>query len=202
MTNIQESIFKEVANLKPFYYKSKINNIFSWQELADLLNTPLSTDRFHATGIDCQPVKVINGWQTVPNVISTQDIYNYTRNHVCYINDCSRANKKINKIASDLEWSTGFSCDAHIFFSVLNEEKETDGFGMHKDVCHNLIVQVEGTTKFTVQDKFTIILEPGDCVFVPLGVYHRAQSIDKRLSISFPMNPNHKTRQDRFWIDF
>jgi len=73
---------------------------------------------------------------------------------------------------------------------------------MHKDVCHNLIVQVEGTTKFTVQDKFTIILEPGDCVFVPLGVYHRAQSIDKRLSISFPMNPNHKTRQDRFWIDF
>jgi mannose-6-phosphate isomerase-like protein (cupin superfamily) len=202
MINYQESICKQVADLKPFAHKGKINNIFSWQELANLLNTPLSTHRFHAIGKECKAVDKYNEWQTVPDVMSPQDIYNYARNHVCYIQDSSRASKRINKIAHDLEWFTGFSCDAHVFFSVMEEEKETDGFGMHKDVCHNLIVQVEGTTKFTVQDHFTMVLEPGDCVFVPLGVYHKAESIDKRLSVSFPMNPTHKTKQNRFWIDF
>ena len=63
-------------------------------------------------------------------------------------------------------------------------------------------IQVEGKTNFTVKDEFEIVLEPGDCVFVPLGVYHQAKSIEKRLSVSFPMNPEHKTKQDRFWIDF
>ena len=202
MINYQESICKQVAEFKPFAYKNKINNIFSWEELAYILNTPLNTEKFHATGIDCKPTDVPYEWQTTPNIISPSNIYNYAINNVCFIQDCSRVNKRINKIAHDLEWATGYSCDAHIFFSVLDNEKDTDGFGMHKDVCHNLIIQVEGKTNFTVKDEFEIVLEPGDCVFVPLGVYHQAKSIEKRLSVSFPMNPEHKTKQDRFWIDF
>ena len=70
MINYQESICKQVAEFKPFAYKNKINNIFSWEELAYILNTPLSTEKFHATGIDCKPTDVPYEWQTTPNIIS------------------------------------------------------------------------------------------------------------------------------------
>lgn len=201
MINYQESICKQTSLFKPFAHKDKIKGVFSWHELVALLNSPLSTHRFHATGTECKSVSQYNEWQTISDVIKPTDIFNYAKNHVCYIQDCSRINKKINKIAHDLEWYTGFSCDAHIFFSLKDKEDDTDGFGMHKDVCHNLIIQVEGRTNFTVQDEFEIMLEPGDCVFVPKGVYHQAKSIENRLSVSFPMNPEHKIKQDRFWID-
>ena len=99
MINYQESICKQVAEFKPFAYKNKINNIFSWEELAYILNTPLSTEKFHATGIDCKPTDVPYEWQTTPNIISPSNIYNYAINNVCFIQDCSRVNKRINKIA-------------------------------------------------------------------------------------------------------
>jgi mannose-6-phosphate isomerase-like protein (cupin superfamily) len=204
MNNLQKLLFKQVAKQKPFFFKKAFSNIFSWTELNQLLNnTPfINYSRFNVIGEEKKPIHEINEWQSDNTVIGPTQLSRYIKNNICFIQDCSRVNEKINKIAESLEYFSKQACDAHIFFSLKDSQEDTDGFGLHKDICNNFIIQVEGTTNFTVKDRFNIVLEPGDCVYVPLGVYHQAKSLEKRLSISFPMNPKHRVFQDRFWIDF
>lgn len=206
MNNLQKLLFKQVAEQKPFFFKKAFSNIFSWRELNTLVNnTPFCNfDRFKVIGDEMKVLDKnhINEWQTVRNICGPSLLNKYIKNNVCFIQDCSRVNKKINKIAETLEYFSKQACDAHIFFSLKDSQEDTDGFGMHKDICNNFIIQVEGSTHFTVENRFDVVLNPGDCVYVPLGVRHMAKSLEKRLSISFPMNPEHKVLQDRFWIDF
>jgi len=204
MTHFQVLLFKLIQENKPFFFKNAFKDVFSWSELNQLLNnTPLiNYDRFNIIGEEKKSVANTSEWQSDRTVIGPTQVGRYIKNNVCFIQDCSRVNYKINKIAENLEYFSKQSCDAHIFFSLKDNQEDTDGFGMHSDVSNNFIIQVEGTTCFTVENKFDVKLGPGDCVYVPLGVRHMARSLEKRLSISFPMNPEHKWMQDRFWIDF
>lgn len=201
---MQNYIFRFVQEEQPFFFKGFFHDIFSWKELNQLLNnTPfINCSRFNVIGEEKKPIFEINEWQSDNTVIGPTQLSKYIKNNVCFIQDCSRVNKKINKIAETLEYFSKQACDAHIFFSLKDSQEDTDGFGMHKDICNNFIIQVEGSTHFTVENRFDVVLNPGDCVYVPLGIRHMAKSLEKRLSISFPMNPEHKVLQDRFWIDF
>jgi mannose-6-phosphate isomerase-like protein (cupin superfamily) len=201
---LQNYIFRFIQEDKPFFFKGLFHDIFSWKELNELLNnTPfINYSRFNVIGEEKKPISEINEWQSDTTVIGPTQLSRYIKNNVCFIQDCSRVNKKINKIAENLEYFSKQACDAHIFFSLKDSQEDTDGFGMHKDICNNFIIQVEGSTHFTVENRFDVVLNPGDCVYVPLGIRHMAKSLEKRLSISFPMNPEHRVFQDRFWIDF
>lgn len=204
MNNLQQQICSVTKELQPFYHKGAFQDIFCWSDLYDLLNnTPfINYERFNVIGGDLSPIRpeLVAEWQTDKSIIGPQRVQRYIDNYVCYLTDCSRVNKKINDICHFLENVNKISCDAHIFFSVKKMQTTKDGFGMHFDQSHNLIIQIEGKTQFTVEDKFDITLEPGDCVYAPAGVWHKAVSLDNRLSISFPMNPNHKTLQERTWL--
>ena len=94
------------------------------------------------------------------------------------------------------------------------------GFGIHSDGSHNLIVQVEGKTRMEIWDikdidaknnikcldilpVIDVIMKPGDCVFIPKRYWHKASSKMKRLSVSFPSCPDIdvSNAQDRVWIN-
>jgi ribosomal protein L16 Arg81 hydroxylase len=136
-----------------------------------------------------------------------------------YLTDCSRINSKVNTICSQLDVFTNAPADAHMFFSLVDQNEE-QGFGIHSDVSHNLIVQVEGSTRIEVWDVIDedgignvkniptdpiidVTLNSGDVVFIPKRHWHKATSKTKRLSISFPCQPDldvSKTQQ-RYWIN-
>lgn len=204
MNNLHQKICEATAQQEPFFHKDSFRDVFSWKELFSLLNnTPfINYERFNIIGENLSPLHpdFVSEWQTDKTIIGPKRVKRYIDNFVCYLTDCSRVNKTINDICQHLESVNSMSCDAHIFFSLKDRQEDTDGFGMHNDVSHNFIIQIEGSTHFTVQDKFEITLTPGDCVYVPAGINHMAKSLEKRLSVSFPMNPKHKVLQQRTWL--
>lgn len=217
---ISAQIKKEILKEKPCYFKKAFPKIFSWDELEHLLNLRpfVNSTRF----------KIINqkgynwnnqAWLSDVNSFPPSLLKEELKTNHCYFSDSSRVSEKINKICGQLENTfKGSAVDAHIYFTVAN--KLDGGFGIHWDFSHNLIVQVEGSTRFELWDYYAddsvsersidtlplkpaidVIMKPGDAVFVPLRSYHRAISQTKRLSVSFPISfGNQFESQDRTWI--
>ena len=86
-------------------------------------------------------------------------------------------------------------------------------FRVHEDTASNFIIQIEGSTHWTVyknrcsniikpmetcQEEFNdmisemepavdTILTPGDMIYIPARCYHQAKPTGRRLSVSIPM---------------
>ena len=217
---ISENIVNDLKQVKSCFFKNTgLQNIFSWKELENLLNMRpvMATDRIKITTARnhvCENQCWLSNVDTYPPSL-LHEILNHRH---AYIVDSSRVNSKVNSICNQLEnLFLSSSCDAHIYFDISNNRK--GGFGIHHDQSHNFIVQIEGTTRFQIWKNPTPrlpanvnylteppyideILEPGDAIFVPMFVYHKALSQTKRMSISFPINWRmiEVPSQDRHWI--
>ena len=223
MNNIKEILSKLYKDEKPVVIKNAFADVLDIQYFENIINfTPVtSARRFMPT----YSTPVYN-WP-VPDWSSGTDHYPITLvkhlldKGICYIRDCSRINKKVNNICYELEKISHRPVDAHIYFSYVNKEEKS--FGIHKDDAHNFIIQVEGKThwkigtkkyeneqknikEFLLDDKISIddILAPGDIIYVPAHVYHSAQSLTKRISISFPIPTDKELNnfEERDWIDW
>lgn len=203
---------------EPFFAPQFIDNLFSWQELERLINlSPMLNDlRFHILNNSKYEWQAYY-WKTDHSAYPLDLVKEEIKKHVCYVQDVSRINKKVNSIVCELEKLTGFPTDAHIFFALTDDKSE--GLGLHNDISDNFIVQVEGQTNFKVWDMkaedgvsntdyinetpmIDIIMNAGDAIYIPKKYWHHAISQSKRLSISFPMSPtNNKTYESRNWID-
>lgn len=203
------------------YYK----NLFSWQDLANLINIrPLMSDK-RVKLLD--PLKrkykwYTNGWikdrQTYPPSL----IRNLLEEMVIYFSDMSRVHEKINQFASSMEDDYKRHVDAHIY--VCRNPKIEHPFGIHFDVSHNIIIQCEGKTNFKVWNEvedhtvlkqvnlditsdpiIDVVMEAGDALWIPRYFPHKATSLTPRLSVSFPFpddeNAAHELSfEDRNWI--
>lgn len=205
---LSNEILNKILLFKPFYEKNVLENIYSFNELENLINLrPFMNDK---------RVYILNNekyswntgdWLTDNNTYPPDLFHNILKKNVVYLRDCSRVNSKINYICKQLEDKTNFPTDAHIFFSL--KEKETDllGLGKHKDTQHNLVLVVEGSFNCKVwlnnNEEIPLIdieMKKNDIIFVPAGFYHQVIPYTKRLSISFPMAPHMKNLQERYWI--
>jgi len=212
---LSKLLIDKIKNGTPFYEPQAIHNLFSWEELEKVLNlTPLiNGTRFH----------ILNNskyswhppyWQTDINSYPTDIIKEEIKHYVCYLQDASRCNSNINKLASELEQINNLPTDAHIYFALTTHNQ---GFDIHNDESHVFIVQVEGETNFKVWDRtadnsiyedilnikpfLDVIMKPGDIIYVPKGYWHQAISKTKRLSISFPsITVKEAKLQNRDWI--
>jgi hypothetical protein len=217
---IENKILKEIKELKANYFPSSFPKIFSWEELEKLLNLRpfVNVNRLKITD-DAGYSWNRQAWLSDLNTFPPSLLNEILKKHICHFADASRANEKINGICSEIEEAfPGYAADAHIYFTVA--DNLSAGFGAHWDYAHNLIVQVEGTTKFEIWDimanpdcdertsssiqqepSIQVTLNPGDAVFVPMYQYHKATSLTKRLSVSFPFNFSlGEENQDRYWI--
>ena len=200
-----------------------ITDLLSIDQFENLLNlTPFTSSlRFHTTYNIPNYEWDLPHWNTGSDHWPISMIDNFLNQGVCYLVDCSRVNSKINNICEILEQKTNQAVDAHIYFSKL-KNIET-GFGIHKDSSHNLIIQVQGRTHWKVgsntyktsetnikdfykEDTLSIdtVLEPGDAIFIPSNIFHRATSLSKRISVSFPIINSKTTtvHEERKWINW
>ncbi len=213
---LNRDISEKIKSLQPFYESNLITNLFSWKELESLLNLRpfVNNQRFTVINDESYQWNYCS-WLTDVNTFPPDLIQRVIKENVCYLRDCSRVNKKVNYLCKELEQITNFPTDAHIYFSVT--ETSVNGFGVHWDEAHNLIVQIEGESRFQVwgetQDKthrtvtepeedpiLDVTMKPGDAIFIPVFFLHSATSLTKRLSISFPMTMDEKFHQSRDWI--
>ncbi|NDB81283.1 MAG: hypothetical protein EB127_00815 [Alphaproteobacteria bacterium] len=223
-------LLEKIKILKPFYESNVVHNIFSWQELENILNfrPVINNKRFFSINDSKKSAWYWQDtiWLSDPNTWPASLIQEIIKEMPVYMTDMSRANIKINNICHELENLLNYPTDAHIYFSLVEEEIETKGFPIHFDYNHNLIVQIEGTSRHkvwhdfgdTIKDETTryisnmeyppmldTVMRPGDVIFIPKFFYHKVISKTKRLSISFPMADNKfdfETMQDRNWVKF
>ena len=216
-----DQIQHQLEECKPCYLGNVFPKIFSWEELERLLNLRPFVNTRRLRVIDDEGYSWNDqAWLTEANTFPPSLLNNILKRKVCYLSDCSRVNKEINSICGELEdLFLNSAADAHIYFTVANTME--GGFGIHWDYSHNLIVQVEGNTRFLLWDVYAqqgetkrvvesldqdplvdVTLNPGDAIFVPMRSYHQAISQTKRLSVSFPISfDNELSSQDRKWIE-
>lgn len=203
------------------------NNLFSWEELDRLINLPpFSTSN---------RVKVPNmeeaqwgqyAWSKDINSWPTEILKEQLSTGVLIVEEASRANKQVNALAKGIEEAAikNRPVDLHVFadFKPSNDHP----FSVHWDLNANLIVQIEGSTRWRVWDTkgtqevnnlpieravkmlgepdIDTILTPGDALFIPENYWHLAASEEKRLSLSFciaPLYREHpKQKRIRDWV--
>jgi len=211
---------EKIKQLKPFHEVDSIPDLYSWTEFENLINLrPFMTSK-RVNILNKETYKWDNAhWMLDVNTFPPVIIQDILPNYMGYLTDCSRINSKVNTICAQLDVFTNAASDAHMFFNLVNHNEE-QGFGIHSDVSHNLIVQVEGSTRMEVWDIvdkdeignikniptdpiIDVTLNPGDLVFVPKRYWHKATSKTKRLSISFPCQPDLDISkiQQRYWIN-
>jgi len=193
----------EIKNLKPFYRKNILPNLISWNDIERLLNfrPAVNSERLHILS-NRDYNWPAGGWLTDKNSFPADIINLEIKKHVCYIQDCSRINKKVNDICEQLEKSLKIPTDAHIFFSLKEDNTNLKGLGKHNDTQHNLIVCVDGSFDIKVYGDEILekTMNSGDAIFVPRKIDHEIIPLTKRLSVSFPMAPHHTFFQTREWV--
>lgn len=83
----------------------------------------------------------------------------------------------------------GYKPDCGLYLSFLPKAKS---HGLHRDVTDVFHWQQQGKTTFTVYDDkpYTYVLNPGDCLFIPAGMYHKTLPLTARAGISFAFFPD------------
>ncbi len=147
---IASKVKSEIEKLQPSHFINAFPNIFSWRELENLLNLRPFVNHQRLKFINKEEYSWNNqGWLTDVNTYPPTLLERELRTNLCSIIDASRVNKKVNSICKELESTFTNSCvDAHIYFTVA--EDLSRGFGIHWDNSHNLIVQIEGSSRFQI----------------------------------------------------
>jgi len=217
---ISDFLREKILKLEPFYEPNCIHNIFSWKELEHLLNfRPIVNNRRFHLNMDCEHQWPEQAWLSDLNTWPTNLLEIRLKKYSAYFTDMSKVNEKVNSICVQLEKIIRWPTDAHIYFSIVENKIESEVFSPHWDWSHNLIVQIEGVSQHKIWNKYAeghepretnfieetpiidTTMEPGDVTFIPAKMYHHVISKTKRLSISFPMNPQHGLNpQDRTWL--
>lgn len=71
--------------------------------------------------------------------------------------------------------------DAHLYVNFLPETKT---FGKHKDTMDVAFWQVQGITKWVVEED-TFILKPGDLIYISKDTYHEVFPLTIRAGVSY-----------------
>lgn len=79
--------------------------------------------------------------------------------------------------------------DMALYFSFI---PAASSHGVHRDVAHIFHWQQLGYSQWTVYDKEThnYVLKPGDCIYVPPGMYHKVVPVTARAGISIGFFPH------------
>lgn len=213
---IDDDIKQHILDNKPYYKSNVLTDLYSFSKLEELINLRpfVNSARFLLTNNQKYEWEH-QAWLTDVNSWPPGLLNMIMKNQVCYITDCSRVNKKINDLCKELEDLTDLPTDAHLYFDL----NKNIGHQSHWDNSTNMIVQVEGETQFKIWDKYyyepsprtidnvnekpimDITMKPGDVIIIPKNILHQANSITKRLSISFPMAEDwNSPKQERTWV--
>ena len=71
-------------------------------------------------------------------------------------------------------------CDAHLYISLTQNEI---GFGKHYDIVDVFYWQVQGSTRWNVENFGSYTLKKGDLIFVPKLINHEVITLEPRAGI-------------------
>jgi hypothetical protein len=222
------TVIEKILKGDPFFQAGAFPTMFTWKELEILLNLRpfLNPNRIHVLSQKAykwdSPI-----WLTDKNSFPTSLLKQELEKYVCFIQDCSKVNKKVNDVCKAIEDATGIPLDMHIYFSLIEDVNKVNtrhGFGIHRDTIDVMIIQSEGRSRFRLWGKDIVdtdislwpdndmpavpiideIMTPGSTVYIPRGCWHQQLSQGKRMSLSFAFASepalNETQFEDRSWL--
>ena len=212
--NIAEKIFTKVDlenDDRPCYFKNFIENpsaLLTWTDVEVCMNNPNFYD-FELIDHMNQKVDIPTSnktWNYFKSVQNKQFLFNHVNHgHTIVITNYGFHNDHTTELLKSFEELFDVHAAIHVYAGLTG----SSSFTIHDDYPANFIIQVEGTTKWTVYENrisylfktgrmngrvntealrpaIEIELTPGDALYIPSRAYHAAEPTEGRLSISIP----------------
>lgn len=139
--------------------------------------------------------------------LKKRDVYNlWKRGKSMVIPLAEYQKEELLKTCFNLEQYFGIGC-ANVYMSPKGQSKS---FPPHTDSTENFLLHSYGKTKWTIYKEFRgeepktvvaeYVLEPGDILYLPTFLYHKAESITPRISISVHFHNKKNQSLDNFEI--
>jgi hypothetical protein len=225
--NIDEIL--KSANLlirdKPCFFPKTIpetKQLLSWNSVNDCLNNPLfEMELIDKNNKKIDIPKVIVPWVMTPVNDKSFVAQKIGEGYGFVIKNYGFYNKNIQLLLMELEQTFNVMCDVHVYGGLV----ESKSFKIHDDFPANIIIQIEGETRWKVfsnrasmlhtleethsfdidenelEKVIDVVLKPGDMLYIPSRCYHVAMPQSTRLSISIPCWPREHNQYSRQYYE-
>jgi ribosomal protein L16 Arg81 hydroxylase len=204
-------VYKQIHTERelPFTFKECFNPcIFTWGDVNIVFNNPALLQNITLAGIDTQSIPLNqyqHGW--IKTYDRDQIFFGLKNGFTLAVNGIDTYNPHIQTICAALEKVLNGAADVHMYISLTDYSKS---FGIHNDYPYNLILQVDGACEWRVWDTkikptaehkpvIHTVLNPGDIIYIPTGVFHQCIPSGKRISLSIPVKPDMPPAQRKFY---
>lgn len=178
-----------------------VDNYTSWTDVEYCLNNPQwYTIEFVHDYKKIDPTRVEKKW--CHPVAEKKQLFDLLHSGMAFIiTKYSFHNEYTNCLTAELEDHYHVHPDLHIYGGL----EGSGSFAVHNDYPANIIIQAEGSTPWKIWKDTTqspvidVVLTAGDVLYIPPQMYHAAEPIGRRLSMSIPLWPieNNITSIDR-----
>lgn len=207
---------------------NRFRDALNWNTFNDLLNDVVRWDsKYRFTVFGCQAPE--DDWFNKPNPLRMNramlDVAvvarHLTNGHTCVLREVESYTPGLQAIASAVEKQFGGACAGNLFFS----QPHGNAVSPHCDFPDLFVVQLEGRkrwrlfetpaeqllerketfaeprkdTELEVLEEY--VLEPGDVLYVPSGVFHGALAVEPSLHVSYGLIALNLPHLLRFVLD-
>ena len=227
MIYIDTDLFNKIVDKKQSYCfpKHAGKNIITWEDLENYLNNNLQlnkTVKLFKNALEVPIPYYKNIWSNM-DIPDSKIMFNHINDGCGFIvHNASKLNSKINNVCYEIENNfRQTQVDVHVYAGLYSK---SGSFLPHWDYPDNFIIQQDGQCEWTIYKNFatddeiknnsqvkidgssleidfTVILSPGDILYIPGLRYHYCKPLSKRISISIPV-PNDEIKIDRIWHKF
>lgn len=124
----------------------------------------------------------VPSWQTCLENFNQSVLDDELIKHNClgfFVSHSAHKIQEVKNVLNDLNLT-----EAHLYMNIT---LHGGTFGRHNDNIDVFFWQVQGKTKWVFDDGTEYLLEPGDLIFVPEGVYHNVIPLGPRIGISMSL---------------
>jgi hypothetical protein len=178
-----------------------------WKDVEYCINNPAFfdmkfIDRISNTFI---PIQTYDRHWSIPHAEQSELMRMFEDGHTLIINSFDLIDQQRQNIMKSVEYTfPGIRASMHIYAGL----RDSKSFRIHEDLANNFILQIDGETHWRVYENrasnlvsqmvdspthdslncvIDVIMKPGDMLYIPARCYHQAQPMNKRLSVSIPM---------------
>jgi mannose-6-phosphate isomerase-like protein (cupin superfamily) len=124
-------------------------------------------------------------------------IFQYKNNLAFILLDCSKINI-VNRFVQELTNNQKDDQLIWTIFGFVNLSKLSETYGRHNDHMDVWFWQLKGCTQFKVEGRnrdFEKIIEPGELLYIPKGMWHDTRPMGPRVAISMALEISFKEKQ-------
>lgn len=207
LVNESNLLFEDKAHVFKNLIK-EYNTLADWNQIEECINYPHLYDfeLIDSLGNKIEIPRHQKAWTTNKLVQDKQFIAEHVnKGNGLIITNYDHKNKEVTTLCGYLEEIFDIHCSAHLYCGL----EDSRSFWIHEDYPSNIIIQVEGTTRWRIfknrissmyktgtmngqlsledlEIEIDTILEPGDVLYIPSRAYHLAEPKGERISISIP----------------